>query len=80
MPKTRRPATGAPCPFEPDFFAELLESLAEPLDCEPAVPAPRVNKRTRMWGQIVWGDGYRPTHICGHRTHHNGGRKARNRK
>jgi hypothetical protein len=77
--KTRRPTT-TPDEFEPDYFVGLLESLAEPLDSEPAVPVPRVNKRTRQWGQVMWEDGYRPTHICGHRTHHNGGRKARNRK
>lgn len=66
--------------FEPDWFAELLKSLAEPLDSEHVEPASRTSKRTRRWGQIVWEDGYRPPWICGHRTHHNAGRKTRTRK
>jgi hypothetical protein len=51
MTKTKTRRVTEPDEFEPDFYAELLESLAKPLDCEPADPAPRINKRTRWWGR-----------------------------
>lgn len=69
-----------PCLFELDYFAELVESLAEPLDYELDDPATRTNKRTRLWGQVMCSDGYRPNYIAGHRSAHNAGRKARDRK
>jgi hypothetical protein len=49
MPKTMtRPSDIEPDEFEPDFYAELAESLAEPLDCELGDPPVREPKRDRM--------------------------------
>jgi len=48
MPKTMiRPTAIAPDEFEPDWFAELAESLGEPLACELDDPPMRTPKRER---------------------------------
>jgi len=70
-----------PCPFEADFFAELYNSLAKPLDCEHIDPLARVNKRTRLWGgRIADEEGWRPVSVSGHRSWRHAGRKARYQK
>jgi hypothetical protein len=49
MPKTMtHPSVIAPDEFEPDWFAELFESLAQPLGCELDDPPVREPKRDRM--------------------------------
>lgn len=76
---TARPTT-RPCPFEPDYFAELATSLAKPFaDEQFADPPVRQNRRWRTWGPLKE-EGYRTYWWTGHLSPHNLGRKPTHRK